>query len=44
MLEQCGKQAGERPKESLQDPGHWSEENAKLETETTPLFIATTED
>ena len=44
MLEQCEKQAGERPKESLQDAGYWSEENAKLETETTQLFIATTKD
>jgi len=44
MLAQCEKQAGERPKESLQDAGYWSEENAKLETETTQLFIATTKD
>lgn len=44
MLKQCEEQAGERPKESLQDAGYWSEENAKLETETTQLFIATTKD
>jgi len=44
MLEQCEKQAGERPHEALVDAGYWSEENATLETETTQLFIATTKD
>jgi len=44
MLEQCEEQAGERPKESVQDAGYWSEENAKLETDKTQLFIATTKD
>jgi len=35
---------GARPGEVLADAGYWSEENAKLESEETELFIATTKD
>ena len=44
MLERCEQQAGRRPGELLADAGYWSEENAKLESEETELFIATTKD
>jgi transposase len=44
MLERCEKQAGERPKEAVADAGYWSESNAKLGSETTQLFVATTKD
>jgi len=44
MLERCEQQAGARPGELLADAGYWSEENAKLESEETELFIATTKD
>jgi len=44
MLKRCEEQAGTRPGEVLADAGYWSEENAKLESEETELFIATTKD
>ena len=44
MLKKCEEQAGARPDELLADAGYWSEENAKLESEETELFIATTKD
>jgi len=44
MLKRCEEQAGARPGEVLADAGYWSEENAKLESEETELFIATTKD
>ena len=44
MLKRCEQQAGRRPSELLADAGYWSEENAKLESEETELFIATTKD
>lgn len=44
MLKKCEEQAGTRPGEVLADAGYWSEENAKLESEETELFIATTKD
>ena len=44
MLARCEEQAGARPDELLADAGYWSEENAKLESEETELFIATTKD
>ena len=43
-IEKCEEQAGVRPGEVLADAGCWSEENAKLESEETELFIATTKD
>ena len=42
--EKCAEQAGARPGEVLADAGYWSEENAKLESVETELFIATTKD
>ncbi|MFH1570539.1 MAG: transposase, partial [Gemmatimonadota bacterium] len=44
MLDACQSQAGERPGEVLGDAGYWSEANARLQDETTELFIATTKD
>jgi len=44
MLKRCEEQAGRRPDELLADAGYWSEENAKLASEETELFIATTKD
>ncbi|MEA3239273.1 MAG: IS1182 family transposase [Candidatus Bipolaricaulota bacterium] len=44
MLNRCEEQAGRRPDELLADAGYWSEENAKLGSEETELFIATTKD
>ena len=44
MLARCEEQAGTRPDELLADAGYWSEENAKLESVETELFIATTKD
>ena len=44
MLKRCEEQAGARPDEVLADAGYWSEENAKLESAETELFIATTKD
>ena len=44
MLEKCEQQAGARPGEVLADAGYWSEENAKLESVETELFIATRKD
>lgn len=42
MLKKCEEQVGTRPGELLADAGYWSEENAKLESAETELFIATT--
>ncbi len=44
MLKRCEQQAGGRPSEVLADAGYWSEENAKLESAETELFIATRKD
>jgi transposase len=44
MLRQCKEQAGAAPQELLADAGYWSEENVRVETEETELFIATTKD
>lgn len=44
LLKRCEEQAGRRPDELLADAGYWSEENAKLESAETELFIATTKD
>lgn len=44
MLNKCEEQAGRRPEELLADAGYWSEDNAKLQTDETELFIATTKD
>lgn len=44
MLTKCEEQAGRRPDELLADAGYWSEDNAKLQTRETELFIATTKD
>ncbi len=40
MLEQCEKQAGERPALCIMDSGYWSEANAALKDERTELLIA----
>ena len=44
LLKRCEEQAGRRPDELLADAGYWSEENAKLESTETELFIATRKD
>jgi len=44
LLKRCEEQVGRRPDELLADAGYWSEENAKLESAETELFIATTKD
>jgi len=44
MLAKCEEQAGRRPEELLADAGYWSEDNAKLQTDETEFFIATTKD
>jgi len=44
MLKGCEEQAGGRPSEVLADAGYWSEENAKLGSAETELFIATRKD
>ena len=44
MLEECEKQAGERPEKVSADAGYWSEENAGLGDDLTELFIATKKD
>ena len=44
MLEECEKQAGERPEKLSADAGYWSEENAVLGDDLTELFIATKKD
>lgn len=44
MLNKCEAQAGRRPEDLLADAGYWSEANAKLQTDETELFIATTKD
>jgi len=44
LLKRCEEQVGRRPDELLADAGYWSEENAKLESTETELFIATRKD
>ncbi len=44
MLEECEKQAGERPEKLSADAGYWSDENAKLVDDRIELFIATKKD